>query len=252
VIVLGQATDLLRDSQPQDFGGATPGGVRRYRRTFSLAQTQMAWWFCIILGSYLYIACANPTSGSFPNFVDPSTLVLMGIGSGTALGAAMIEQVKGNQSAANQAGGALPETNLDKFNSDVKQLTDAKSASAAATAAVASAAAAPTDAGLAQAAAIAVAAATAANANLAAPTAERDALAPKIASTNFFVDILTDVDGISLHRFQAFVWTLVLGGIFVEGVIANTTMPTFNATMLALMGISNGAYLGFKVPETPS
>jgi hypothetical protein len=29
-------------------------------------------------------------------------------------------------------------------------------------------------------------------------------------------------------------------------------MPVFNTTLLALLGISNGAYLGFKVPEQSS
>ena len=207
VVVLGVRSDLLRDGQPTDFGGAKPAkGV--YRRPFSLAQTQMAWWFCLILAAYLYIAFT--TSPDLTQFnvnggIVEQSLILMGIGTGTALGATMIEQVKTPPD---------PDGTLGKFQLAVSTLkTD------------------PTNA---------------------AALAARDALAPQLASQNFFADILTDVNGISLHRFQAMVWTLVLGGMFVTNVAALKAMPTFNAELLGLLGISNGVYLGFKVPETPA
>ncbi|HEX9459334.1 MAG TPA: hypothetical protein VGA84_09330 [Thermoanaerobaculia bacterium] len=44
------------------------------------------------------------------------------------------------------------------------------------------------------------------------------------------------------------VWTLVLGGVFLISVLWDLTMPEFSATMLALMGISSGTYIGFKLP----
>lgn len=72
---------------------------------------------------------------------------------------------------------------------------------------------------------------------------------PPVASRGFLRDILSDEQGISLHRFQLFVWTLVLGIIFVADVYGRLTMPQFSATLLGLMGISSGTYLGFKVPE---
>jgi hypothetical protein len=46
-----------------------------------------------------------------------------------------------------------------------------------------------------------------------------------------------------------FVWTLVLGVIFCVSVYNSLEMPEFSATLLGLMGISSGTYLGFKVPE---
>ena len=70
-----------------------------------------------------------------------------------------------------------------------------------------------------------------------------------LVSRGFVRDILSDGDGISLHRFQMFVWTLVLGVIFVASVYKNLAMPEFSTTLLGLMGISSGTYLGFKVPE---
>ena len=69
-------------------------------------------------------------------------------------------------------------------------------------------------------------------------------------SRGFIRDVLSDASGgISIHRFQMFVWTLVLGVIFVASVYNNLEMPEFSAGLLGLMGISSGTYLGFKVPE---
>jgi hypothetical protein len=65
----------------------------------------------------------------------------------------------------------------------------------------------------------------------------------------FFQDVLNDGGGISFHRFQMFVWTLVLGVIFCASVYRHLAMPAFSATLLGLMGVSSGTYLGFKFPE---
>jgi hypothetical protein len=69
------------------------------------------------------------------------------------------------------------------------------------------------------------------------------------ASAGFWRDIVTDDKGvIALDRFQVLVWTLILGGVFLNSVFWYLTMPEFSATMLALMGISSGTYIGFKLP----
>jgi hypothetical protein len=60
-------------------------------------------------------------------------------------------------------------------------------------------------------------------------------------------DLLGDDGHISFHRFQVAVWTLVLGFVFVTRVLSELAMPEFSATMLGLMGISSGTYLGFKL-----
>lgn len=72
---------------------------------------------------------------------------------------------------------------------------------------------------------------------------------PGWTSKGFLNDMMSDPTGVSLHRFQMFVWTLVLGVIFCASVYKNLEMPEFSATLLGLMGISSGTYLGFKVPE---
>ncbi len=70
--------------------------------------------------------------------------------------------------------------------------------------------------------------------------------------SHFFTDITNDGTGMSIHRLQAVVWTLFLGFVFVRSVATMISMPSFDNSLLILMGISSGAYLGFKFPEKPS
>jgi hypothetical protein len=51
---------------------------------------------------------------------------------------------------------------------------------------------------------------------------------------------------------QMAVWTVVLVVVFVYAVKDNVLMPEFDATLLGLMGISSGTYVGFKFPEKTS
>jgi hypothetical protein len=64
---------------------------------------------------------------------------------------------------------------------------------------------------------------------------------PEKASGNFLKDILSDSDGISFHRLQMFVWTIVLGAVFFQKVHATLMMPDF---------VASGTYLGFKTAAT--
>jgi hypothetical protein len=68
-------------------------------------------------------------------------------------------------------------------------------------------------------------------------------------SSGFLRDILSDSSGYSFHRFQIFAWTLVLGIIFMSSVYNSLSMPEFSPTLLGLMGLSAGTYIGFKFPE---
>jgi len=72
---------------------------------------------------------------------------------------------------------------------------------------------------------------------------------PSGSSQGFLIDILSDRNGVSIHRFQMFIWTIVMGFFFYRAVVRNMAMPLFDDNLLALMGISNGAYLGLKIPE---
>jgi hypothetical protein len=196
---LGRQTDIFRDSAPTDFGNARGLDDRPLRRPFSLAQVQMAWWFYLVFAAWVYLLL---TTGNY-NTITAQALTLMGIGTGTALGAVAIEKTKTSpklqrlQLLVQQVNNAP----ADKPNLYQQPLTD---------------------------------------------------LARQLASQDFFTDILTDVDGVCLHRFQMMVWTVVLGGVFVAGVLQKGEMPQFDPKLLALLGLSGGAYLGFKIPETPA
>ena len=65
----------------------------------------------------------------------------------------------------------------------------------------------------------------------------------------FWREICDDGNGVSFHRLQVVIWTLVLGMVFVGSVADGMSIPEFPETLLILMGISNLTYLGFKIPE---
>jgi hypothetical protein len=71
-------------------------------------------------------------------------------------------------------------------------------------------------------------------------------------SVSFWNDICNDGSGLSFHRLQVVIWTLVLGAVFVVSVIQTMSMPEFPGSLLILMGVSNVTYLGFKIPEKAS
>jgi hypothetical protein len=78
--------------------------------------------------------------------------------------------------------------------------------------------------------------------------ADGTAAAPA-ASAGYLNDILSDANGISFHRFQMASWTAVLSVIFIMEVYRTLAMPTFNTTLMGLLGLSAGTYLGLKIPE---
>jgi hypothetical protein len=69
--------------------------------------------------------------------------------------------------------------------------------------------------------------------------------------SRWFTDIISDGKGVCFQRLQVVIWTLILGFVFAWTVANTCSMPEFENTLLVLMGISNGLYLGFKIPETP-
>ena len=161
---------------------------------YSLARFQLAFWGFLVIAAYIFIWMITGELDT----ITGSGLALLGIGSGTALGAARIDEGK-----------------------DEKEKTE-EAASAAAAAEAAPAGATP------------------------APAPKPSAPA---TTRGFLKDILSDESGVSIHRLQLFVWTLVLGIIFCTVVYGNLEMPQFSSTLLGLMGISSGTYLGLKVPE---
>ena len=74
---------------------------------------------------------------------------------------------------------------------------------------------------------------------------------PPAISMGFLHDILSSGEGVGFHRFQMAAWTVVLGIIFVRSVYRELTLPDFDTSLLGLMGLSSGTYIGFKFPEKP-
>lgn len=69
------------------------------------------------------------------------------------------------------------------------------------------------------------------------------------AGKNFFLDILSDNNGINIHRYQNFIFTIVFGIVFVYKVFATANMPDFGVLELSLMGLSTATYVALKTNE---
>lgn len=201
MVFYGVINGLLRDRKPYD-GLA---GVPKKEIPFSLSRIQMTIWTVLIIGAYCFLALSTDGNQiAIPN----SILILMGIASGTSLGAAVVDSQ------------TIDGTAIDQTYKAALSAQDKLAES-------------PND--------------PAAKAAFDNAKASLYKLAPK--SEKFLRDILSDANGINLHRVQMTAWTLVVMAIFVDIVFSEMKMPDLNPTLLALMGISNGVYLGFKIPE---
>jgi hypothetical protein len=71
---------------------------------------------------------------------------------------------------------------------------------------------------------------------------------------DFIKDILSDDNGVSIHRFQAVLFNLIFGvgfiAFFIKALMAcKYPLADFNDWQFALMGISSASYLGMKAAE---
>jgi hypothetical protein len=227
---LAKSTDILRDSNPPQ-----PGEGKK--RPYSLALTQAAVWFFLVIGSFLFIRLVTGDINS----ITEQALILMGIGTGTALGAAMIDSTK--RGTADAALSTL-EPKKAQLEEEAKQLDAKVKSLAGATTTEDKQAFADASVKLKETEAKVL--------DTIADIDEAKSGLSKPVSEGFFRDLLTDANGVNLHRFQMLIWTVVLGFLFVIGVYKALAMPAFSTTLLALMGISSGTYLGFKIPEKQS
>jgi hypothetical protein len=233
-LVVARRSDLLREGRMAV--GATD------RRPFSLGRTQMAVWFFIVVASFLFIwivtGAYDPLTGS--------VLGLIGISAGTALGAMVIDANKDatidNQDKALQSERLRIETEIASLRTTIAE-TQQQRASAPAGIYLAA-----LDQRI-----------TGHQAEMAARTIRLQQIDDQVravarsiqpsTSQGFWTDLMSDENGVSFHRFQIAVWTMVLAVIFVYTVYESLAMPDFDEKLLALMGLSSGTYLGFKFPE---
>jgi hypothetical protein len=214
-------TDLIRDATPFP----PPSG---HMRPYNLGRTQMAFWFFLIMASYVVLWLIT---GSLDT-ITPSLVALMGISSGTALGDALVDANKRDSEAAQRR--AL-EAEKKSLQNTVAEL-DAQLTGAGASTAPASATTLKEEKQM----------------RLKEVDTRLKELEPtdaELVSQGFVHDLLSDGHQYSFHRFQIVAWTVVLGVIFVASVYEGLHMPEFNSTLLGLMGLSAGAYVSLKFPE---
>ncbi|HET9366025.1 MAG TPA: hypothetical protein VFP71_13530 [Candidatus Angelobacter sp.] len=75
---------------------------------------------------------------------------------------------------------------------------------------------------------------------------------PPEISKGFLKDICGGDQGVQLHRIQIIAWTVVLAFAYVMNILTKLSIPDFNPTLLGLLGLSAGTYVGFKFPENQS
>jgi len=204
-------------------------------KPYSFSRWQLVWWTFIILTTFISVIIAT---GKIPDF-NQSSLILLGIGSITTVTASLID------------------------------ISDDENANAA----------------TAQNTAVAVATTTATTAPVTDPTAPVSDAAPTtdpapattvvvvtppvtpraqdIKRANFLLDILSDKNGISIHRLQAFIFNLVFGLWFIYTSVQNiktintlTLQPIIDGVIpvvannnLILLGMSAGLYTALKSTE---
>jgi hypothetical protein len=210
-------------SMLRDTGEPPTNGERAY----SLARFQMALWFVTVVFAFAFTYAVTGDMSPIPQ----GTLILMGIGAGTALGAAAIDLNKRTASRTDQANSTAEK------DSASKQIQDLQTK-------ISSAAGDPNQPILQQQLADA-------QKRLASATTQLSQIpsTQALPTKGFFNDVLSDENGISFHRLQVFGWTLVFWTVFVSSLFKRVTMADFDATQLALMGISGSTYLGFKLQE---
>jgi hypothetical protein len=210
--LLAHFTDILRDGPSAD--GAP-------KMTYSLARCQMAWWFFFVVGAFLYIWLVVGDRDS----LTPGVLTLIGISAATGFGSFLVDASKSDQRKSLMNEGAA-------LNDRLKDL-----------AALAEAGPLP--------ASLETEREQKQNRMTEVVTALSSLPSPVGQSDNFIFDLLRDETGVSFHRFQMVAWTVILGFVFAVAVYQNLAMPDFSATLLGLMGISAGTYVGFKIPNPP-
>lgn len=203
-------------------------GINTSANTYSLGRFQMAFWFTLTIISFFFIWLITDAY----DIITSTVLALIGISAGTSLSAAVIDNSKSTD-LLNQT--VMLQNELARLNTQISALNNQISTVPA-----------PANVDILQGQLN-----TAQNrvTEITPLIANNIAILTPQQSEGFFNDILKDVNGISFHRLQMFVWTFVLGLIFLYSVWKRLSMPEFSSTLLALQGLTAGTYLGFKFPE---
>jgi hypothetical protein len=180
---------------------------------YSLGKSQMAFWGLLVVLTFVGVLLLTGSMERIP----PQVLILLGLSGATGLGAVVIGE--GKKAGKKQEIAALETA---KQQLEKQRLDD--------------------PAGFPQ-------ASQARLVEIGNEIAELQRALQPPRSEGFWRDICSDGSGLSFHRLQVVLWTLILGATFVWEVTQAISMPEFSETLLILLGISSGTYLGFKFPE---
>ena len=233
-LVMARRTHIIRD----------PAAPRRPdgNRPYSLARGQMAFWFFLVITAYFFLWIVTGDMDT----LNVSVLGLIGISAGTALGSAFVDAAK---PAPDSPSGNQPIVDVTRPHKEVlAELTKLRADTEQELEALQKARTliSPSDK-------------QALDDNEQQQNEVRKRLTNYQWQSAYFgwptwkgvlYDLLAENNRISFHRFQIFIWTLILGIMFVASVYNELTMPEFSATLLGLLGISAGTYVGFKLPES--
>jgi hypothetical protein len=225
------------------------------RQPYSLARWQMAFWFTLIFASFVFLFVLLWDT----NTVSTQALSFMGISGVTALASVSVDAYK--DSPADAVNRGLQALGLHSCEDVARVKQEIAARQTELTTLPPAPAATPST----------LSAETAASGSSAVSATERrrlqlhteiedrntvlrmyeDHIRPYV-SQGWFRDITSDLNGTALHRLQTLCWTVALGAVFLISVYRELSMPDFNGTLLALMGISSAGYVGFKIPESNS
>jgi hypothetical protein len=234
-VYLARCTEIIRD---------TAARLRPDKRwPYSLSRAQMAFWFFLVVGSFFFLWVITGDTDT----LNSSVLGLIGISAGTALGAAFADSSQASKTDTKS--NLPPEVDLSKPRPKIA--AQLRKSVAEAEARLKKIESARPDISAGEQAQL--------DANTALQEKETQNIADLQRQLDYFQwpawkgvmhDLLAEDNVICFHRFQIFIWTIVLGIMFIVSVYNQLAMPQFSATLLGLLGISAGTFVGFKLPDT--
>lgn len=223
LLVLAWRSDILKE-----FGPVPAGSTRPY----SLAITQMAFWFVLVFGGFMYLSLVL---GSV-DVISNSALALIGVSATTGVFAVAVGGGKRTEEASKRQKLLDERQRLEKDNAELL----AKSAPPEADPAMF----ASTNPKYAENARLQQ------NIDSDLRSTTVDPSIKAASGTNaFFRDLVYSDGSPSLPRFQMIAWTLAIGLNYIYSVFSTLQMPEYSIAVLGLLGVSSGTYVGFKFPS---